>query len=127
LRTLGVEVDLVAASPLLRAQETAEIVAKLLEYQEPLEIWEELTPASLVPRTLERLQSCQGKESVLLVGHQPHLGYLASYLLFGSESVSLDFKKGGVCAIHIERVPVQPPVELLWMLPPKILRLLGDR
>jgi phosphohistidine phosphatase len=123
LKALGVESDLLVSSPLIRAKETAEIVADVLKYMGPTEIWEELAPGTSARQTVGKLQTCEGRNSVLLVGHQPHLGFLASLLVFGDDSLSLDLKKGSVCCIEAEQFPIQPPLPLVWMLPPKILRL----
>jgi phosphohistidine phosphatase len=125
LEALGVESGLVVSSPLIRAKETAEIVAEVLKYTAPVEIWDELAPEASARQTFGKLQSCERRDSVVLVGHQPHLGFLASLLVFGDDSLSLDLKKGSVCCIEAEQFPLQPPLPLLWMLPPKMLRLLS--
>jgi phosphohistidine phosphatase len=123
LKALGIESGLVVSSPLMRAKETAEIVVDVLKYTGPIEIWEELAPGASVRQTVGKLQNYEGRDSVFLVGHQPHLGFLASLLVFGDDSLSLDLKKGSVCCIEAEQFPIQPPLPLLWMLPPKMLRL----
>ncbi len=126
LKGLGIAIDWVASSPLIRAKETAEIIAEVLDLKEPVEYWDELTPDALAQQTVARLQGCEGRDSVALVGHQPHLGYLAALLIFGQDSVSLDLKKGGICCIEVEQFPIQPPLPLVWWLPPKILRLFSS-
>ena len=58
----------------------------------------------------------------MLVGHEPDLGELASWLLTGSKQrVRMPLKKAGAVAIAME----DPPV-LLWMLGPRALRELGE-
>ena len=126
MKGLEVELDWVASSPLIRAKETAEIIAEVLGLKDPVEFWDELTPGAPPQRAVERLQRCKNRESVALVGHQPHLGYLAALLIFGQDSVSLDLKKGGICCIDVERFPIEPPLPLVWLLPPKILRLFSS-
>jgi phosphohistidine phosphatase len=126
MKGLGIGIDRVASSPLIRAKETAEIIAEVLDLKDPVEYWDELTPGALAQQTVARLQGCKNRESVALVGHQPHLGYLAAFLIFGQDSVSLDLKKGGICCIEVEKFPIQPPLPLVWWLPPKILRLLSS-
>ena len=126
LKGLGIEIDRIVSSPLIRAKETAEIIADVLELKAPVEYWDELTPAAPAPQAVAKLEGCKNRDSVALVGHQPHLGYLAAFLVFGQESVSLDLKKGGICCLEVEQFPIQPPVPLIWFLPPKILRLFSS-
>jgi phosphohistidine phosphatase len=127
LKKLGVTFDLVASSPLVRAKETAEIVLAVLKIKEPLQEWDELAPDGSVDGLMRRLQKHQNRTSVLLAGHQPFMGLLACFLIFGSDKISLDFKKGGICCIRVNEVPPQFGAELVWMLTPKILRTLGEK
>ena len=126
LRGLGIGIDSVASSPLVRAKETAEIIAELLKLKNPVEFWDELTPGTPAQQAMAKLQEYENKDSLALVGHQPHLGYLAALLVFGQDSVSLDLKKGGVCCIEVDQFPIRPPLPLVWLLPPKILRLFSS-
>ena len=125
LKKLGVKLNLVASSPLVRARETAEYVTEILKCKEPIQLWDELAPGGSIDGLMQKLQNHQGKNSVLLVGHQPDMGSLASLLIFGSARISLAFKKGGICCVQVSEVPPQFPGELLWMLTPKILKRLG--
>jgi len=60
----------------------------------------------------------------MLVGHEPHLGYLASSLL-GIEEHVIEFKKGGLCRIDIEEFTPEEKGKLQWHLTPKQLRAIG--
>ena len=127
LKKLGITFDLVASSPLIRAKETAEIIVEVLKIKEPLQEWDELTPAASIDGLTRRLQRHQNRTSVLLAGHQPFMGLLACFLILGSDKISLDFKKGGMCCIRVDEVPPRSAGELVWMLTPKILRTLGEK
>jgi phosphohistidine phosphatase len=127
LKRLGVTFDLVVSSPLVRAKETAEIVVEVLKIKEPIQEWDELAPDGSIDGLMRQLQKHRDKTAVLLVGHQPFMGLLACFLIFGSDKVSLALKKGGICCIQVNEVPPQFAGELLWMLPPKILRTLGEK
>ncbi|HVN77887.1 MAG TPA: phosphohistidine phosphatase SixA [Terriglobia bacterium] len=126
MKGLEIDIDRVASSPLIRAKETAGIIAEVLGTKDPVEYWDELIPGAPAQQTVARLQGCKNLESVALVGHQPHLGYLAALLIFGQDSISLDLKKGGICCIEVEQFPIRPPHPLVWLLPPKILRLFSS-
>ncbi|PYV46023.1 MAG: phosphohistidine phosphatase SixA [Acidobacteria bacterium] len=127
LTKLGVRLELVASSPLVRARETAENVTAILKCKEPIQLWDELAPGGSLDGLMQKLQRHQDKDSVLLVGHQPDMGFLASFLVFGSNQISLAFKKGAICCVQVNEVPPQFPGELLWMLTPKILKKLGGK
>jgi phosphohistidine phosphatase len=116
--------DLIATSPWLRAVQTAEIVNK--EYGVDLVELDELT-SDHQPEELNRWLSQQrGPEAVALVGHEPHLGLLAGYLLSGKPVSFVDLKKGGACLIEMDD-PSKPGSGCLeWLLGDRELRRLGD-
>jgi phosphohistidine phosphatase SixA len=53
----------------------------------------------------------------------PGIGALAAELIGGTRA--LDFKKGGVACIAVERTPRPGAGTLLWFAPPRLLRLLS--
>lgn len=119
--------DLVASSPLLRAEQTARAVREIYVVADaaapPLAIWPELGSAE-VERLLPRLRALQGVETVVLVGHEPGLGRLAAHLLSGSpDSLTLDFKKAAVCALDLDADFLR--ATLRWHMGPRQLRLIG--
>lgn len=125
LRRLRIEFDAIISSPLLRARQTAEIVAKELKFRQSLQEWDELSPESTAEAVLRRLLDLRDRSSVLLVGHQPSIGCLACYLLFGNARSSLPFKKGAVFCIGVSNPPPWAG-ELLWMLPSRALRQIAE-
>ena len=129
LRRLGIEFDAILTSPLIRARQTAEIVAEALSLQSELQEISALAPESSVDNLLLGLTRFQTREDLLLVGHQPLLGQIAAFLLRGKDKSHFDMplKKGGLCRIEIDSIPPSKPGTLHWLLAPKQLRLLGDR
>jgi len=129
LQHLGIAFDAILTSPLIRARQTAEIVAEALGLEAQLQEISGLAPDSSVENLLFGLTRFQNREHLLLVGHQPLLGKTAAFLLHGKERSSLDIalKKGGICAIEIDSLPPAEPGTLHWLLAPKHLRLLGTR
>lgn len=122
LQKLEVRPDHILASPLVRAQETAAITAELVAPKLKVE-----TMAALAfgepEDVLAELVGYIGSRELMLVGHQPSLGELASQLLTGSPlAVPLPFKKGAIAAIELGSIPPRRPGELLWFAPPKMLR-----
>lgn len=127
LRRLNIGFDSILTSPLLRARQTAEIVANTLGLQARLEEISGLTPESTVEHLMFGLTRYQDRENVLLVGHEPLLSHISAYLLGGPKQANLilEFKKGCLCRIEIETLPATSPGKLHWLLTPKQLRLLG--
>ncbi|MCI0419215.1 MAG: phosphohistidine phosphatase SixA [Acidobacteria bacterium] len=125
LKKLRIDFDLIASSPLVRAQQTAEIVAETLKFRQLLVEWNELAPDGPVDGALTRLLNFRDRTSVLLVGHQPSIGCLASYLIFGDPRVSLPFKKGALFCVQSNEAPPWAG-ELLWTLPSRMLRQIAE-
>jgi phosphohistidine phosphatase len=105
-------VDVVLASPYVRAWRTAEILHEDAGWPAPtrceeLEAWRAPEDAVGV--------LAQHKGSVALVGHEPYLSRLVSFLLTkDDDAVHIDLKKGGVILVE-DRT-------LRWYASPKILR-----
>jgi phosphohistidine phosphatase len=127
LRELGISFDAILTSPLVRARQTAEIVAAALGLESRLEEISGLAPESTVEHLMFGLTRYQDREHLLLVGHEPLLSNTAAYLLGGRKpaNVMVNFKKGSLCCIEIEALPTSGPGTLHWLLTPKQLRLLG--
>src|SRR6059036_2543094 len=81
LAALKPSIDVVLTSPLPRARETAEAAARALGIDGPRD-FPALMPGADPARTAAELAR-KDWESVLLVGHQPHLGSLIGLLAFG--------------------------------------------
>jgi phosphohistidine phosphatase len=117
----------VLTSPLLRARQTAEIVARILGIEDRFEEISGLAPESTVEHLLFGLTRYQDREHLLLVGHEPLLSSFAVYLLGGQRAINLtlEFKKGCLCYIETEALSAGSPAKLHWLLTPKQLRWLG--
>jgi phosphohistidine phosphatase len=131
LRELGLKFNLILTSPLLRARQTAEVVAEVLELQHKVKIIESLAPGQAFIESegqhaeiFLELGAYQF-DRALLVGHMPDLAELASLLLSGNRNLNIEFKKGSVCAIEVSSLPPRGPGLLRWMLTPKQMRLFG--
>jgi len=126
LRTLEIEPDRVLTSPLVRAVETAALLVEVLAPQLKAEVCAALAPGHHPQSVLDAVGGGEG-ETIVLVGHEPDLGELASWLLTGSaRAVSVPFRKGGAVAIAPETSGRKQAGTLLWMLAPRQLRALGE-
>jgi len=81
LRRRGGDFTTIASSPLVRALQTAEIVAAGVAYGGRVVVTETLAPEGPVSRTLAWLATLEGEDSVALVAHEPILSSLAGALL----------------------------------------------
>lgn len=120
-KLLGEPPARIISSPLKRAVETAEIFAQIAAPRVKVEPLEVLRPGRLSTDVLSWL-SKQKVDCVMLVGHMPDLAHLASYLLSGSHELNITFKKAAVCRIDFEKTIAAGKGELVWHLPPSILR-----
>jgi phosphohistidine phosphatase len=127
LRAMKVRPDAILSSPLLRARETAEIARKGLLADAKVEVVDELGFTASPDRLLVRLADLADKPLVLCVGHEPHISTTISAMISGKTAASIEVKKAGACAIRFSGIPKSGAGTLLWLLPPKFLRLLGAR
>jgi phosphohistidine phosphatase len=82
-------------SPLVRAVETATLLAKGLRLRVPLVEVPGLEPEALPVATLRRL--ARVRHDLAIVGHEPHLSALAGLLLRGRAAPAVVAMKKGAC------------------------------
>lgn len=107
--------DLIAASPLVRAQETATIIADGLGEKDRLVTWKVLAPggnADTVCRLICRHPDAQG---ILLVGHEPLLSTLISRIITGDVGAAIAMSKGALAKIREVSSTLSPSGELHWL------------
>ncbi len=124
LVTLVPEVDVVATSPLRRAVQTAKIVRSAFGNPSRKEL-EALAPTGSRDDVLAWLQDRSDPETVAIVGHEPHLGLLTSWLLASPLNHFMEFKKGGACLMTWPDHPTAGTAWLKWALTPGQLEKLG--
>lgn len=117
----GVEPTIVAASPMLRCRQTAEILAANLAGQPKVIERKELLPEgdfeSLWAWTCEQTRH---HGQVAWVGHCPQVNQYAATLI-GVLGGSIRFAKGAVAAIHFEDDLTPSEGELQWLATAKLL------
>jgi phosphohistidine phosphatase len=123
LLALKVRLELILTSPIRRAKETATILAQGMGGIRLEELPELAQGFSSPADVLAALHPYKNLAEIALVGHQPSLGELASFMLTGSANdCEIDFKKGTVACFEQESPPRQERFALIWSLPPKVLR-----
>jgi phosphohistidine phosphatase len=120
LHELVPAIDVLASSPLTRAQETAEIVRRVYELDQ-VEVALPLQPATPLDEVVAWLaRFAQG--TVAIVGHEPQLGRLVTYLISGREASGVELKKGAASLIEFDGSPQAGNGHLVWSIPPRVLR-----
>jgi phosphohistidine phosphatase len=114
---LNLCVDYLWHSGKRRAQQSAEVLAKVVTVNKATAARQGLNPNDDVKTLKDELASAQ--QDTMIVGHLPFLGKLASLLLAGSESANtVAFKQGGiVCLTRSEENQWQ----IDWMVTPQLL------
>ena len=120
LAWLNVGIDEIFTSPLVRAKQTATLLANGLGNKTSVKTLDALAPGHSATQVMSELSRAAKRHRIALVGHEPGLGELAAHLI-GSPR-ALPFKKGGVCLIAIQGLTSRRAGELIWFLPPKVLR-----
>jgi phosphohistidine phosphatase len=115
----GVAPSLVLTSPYKRALQTAQIAAEILDYKGELLRTRTLEPASSPKTVWDEIRVHKDEARILLAGHEPLFSRLTAYLL-GSPELQVDFKKGAIVCIELDRFPAEPHGVLRWMLTSKL-------
>jgi phosphohistidine phosphatase len=119
LARLDIWIDVVLTSPLVRARQTADIVASAFDPRPSIITIESLAPGGSYASLLTDLEKHGRKTRIALVGHEPGIGELGARLI-GSRH-SFEFKKGAVCRIDVDEIPPVSPGDLRWFLTPKVM------
>jgi phosphohistidine phosphatase len=120
---LGLELGAILTSPLVRARQTAEIVARRLRAADRLSEEFLLGPGFGMKELAEILRHRPSDRPLLLVGHEPDFSDTIGHLIGGARMVC---KKGGLARVDLAKG--QPPKgELVWLIPPKALALQASR
>ena len=114
------------SSPYERSWATAELLEREAAWPAPRAL-PALAPGTAPHELLETVLAEAGDAAVVaLVGHEPDLHRLASYLLTGSPAaLVMEWHKGGVACVRWDGPPRAGAATLAWQLPPRILRRLG--
>jgi phosphohistidine phosphatase len=115
LRTM-MQPDRVVSSPLVRARQTAAIVARAWDLE--VQLASRLAPGCDIEQLFELLQQHLTALEILIVGHEPDLSECIAALTGGNR---VEMKKGALAAIELTPLKAGAGT-LLWLLPPKALK-----
>ena len=118
LSALKAPVDVVIASPLKRAMQTAQFVGTELGYDGKVEVSPALKPDADYADFQKLLAKYSDREGVLAVGHNPSLFQFLGRLCSGNGGANLRMRKGSVARVDLDRHPPQ----LQWLIDPRMAR-----
>ncbi|MDB4881500.1 MAG: putative phosphohistidine phosphatase, SixA [Gemmatimonadetes bacterium] len=129
LKRVAPKMAVLASSRLVRAQQTAAIIAAEYSIDDVTEL-DALAPDARPTALLKWLRALDeelyASGPVAVVGHEPHLSGLVTWLLTGQTESRLVLKKGGACRVDFAARPAAGKGELRWLMTPAQLRLIGD-
>jgi phosphohistidine phosphatase len=118
LSALKAQVDVVVASPIKRAMQTAQFVATELGFDGKVEVSPALKPDADYADFQKLLANYSELEGVLAVGHNPSLFQFLGRLCTGNGGANLRMRKGSIARVDLDRHPPQ----LQWLIDPRMAR-----
>jgi len=109
----GTEPELILTSPLLRAIQTADILAESLVYNGPLVAADELEPGFDLHRLRKVIDQYQQVSELIIVGHEPDLSSIVVELLGLRDGFS--FKKGSAIRLNIDPANLRGSAAFKWL------------
>jgi phosphohistidine phosphatase len=125
LRAIEAHPDRIFTSPYVRARQTAEIVAEVLGAPRPVTC-DALLPGADPSEMVAFLRRAADVREVLCAGPEPSLSFLLARLALGHAEgpVFAPLKKAGAALVATD-LAEDCAGEMIWLLPPRLLRTLG--
>ena len=118
---LGEQLDFIFTSPLIRAAQTAEILASAVKASE-VGVIEELRPDGAIGKLLAEVgRRVKDEQGVALVGHDPQMSLLVAALgeVAKTDQERIDFRKGSIVRIDVGELPSARPTQPRWWMKPR--------
>jgi phosphohistidine phosphatase len=111
----GIRPDVIVSSPMVRAVQTAEMVAGAMDMTVRID---DRLAGGFGKRELWELLDELGAREPMLVGHDPDFTLLLDYLIDGA---GLHLKKGALATVDLSTKLGDGEGELRWLVPPDLL------
>lgn len=112
------EIKHIFHSGILRAKETAEMIAKKINFNGEIEVYTEMQPYDSIS-TLASMVN-QASEDIIIVGHMPFLGLLLSKLVTGDEHQDVLYLHKGT-TVCLERIEHSTTWLIEWCITPEVV------
>ena len=116
LACAGILFDRIVSSPLVRAVQTARLVARAQPASIQPEMIEELAGGAVPSQLFRALAPVAIDARLLLVGHEPDISGLAQMLIGLPAERSIPFAPGTIARIDVSALPPSSPGSLVWLL-----------
>jgi phosphohistidine phosphatase len=126
LAELGVKLSHIFTSPLVRARQTAEIVAKVLKFPGDVESLDELENGASTASLLKSLKPLSPANEILLVGHMPSLSEHLAVLISAESAQAFPLGKASIACVELEQARAGTG-QLRWLMRQKQLQEIADR
>lgn len=114
LKALDLKLTRLYSSPLVRAQQTAEILAKALDV--PVTERDEIGPGFSLEAVAELIADFNDEDAIMFVGHEPDFSTTISRCIGGGD---INMKKGSLARVDVlTREPLHGM--LVWLVPAKV-------
>ncbi len=123
LNAMKISFDLVVSSPLKRCLQTATLIGTETGYEAPVVLSNGLAPEARLPDFQKLLGEFNGRENVLVVGHNPNLqSFLGSLLVPATPrtEAQVRLRKGSLARLNLTR----GPAIMQWLIDPRMVRAL---
>jgi phosphohistidine phosphatase len=118
---LGIGLDAIVTSPYVRARDTAMILAKEFEMKDSVALSDNLIPPGNFENLINEIREKHDVENLALVGHEPMLSSLISWLTTGNTAMKVTLKKGGVAFLSTDNLYEEGRATLQWLLTPALM------
>lgn len=117
------KVTLLCTSRLVRAVQTAELLATELDFAGPVDVWPELSGEAPCEDLVARLAPLPPASRVAMIGHEPQLSALLGCLV--GKRFTQKFPKGAIACLDSDAQIAAGQATFRWMLVPKGRRFVG--
>jgi phosphohistidine phosphatase len=121
IHRLGIELDVILTSPYVRARDTAKILADRFDMSDKIYFSENLIPPSNFESLVFEIHEKYDLANIALVGHEPMLSSLVSWLTTGDTDARITLKKGGVAYLSSDSLYQDGRATLEWLLTPSLM------
>jgi phosphohistidine phosphatase len=105
----------------VRAKDTANLLANEFEMKDKVALSDNLIPPGNFERLISEIREKYDVENLALVGHEPMLSSLISWLATGNTDMKVALKKGGVAYLATDNLYQDGRATLHWLLSPALL------
>jgi phosphohistidine phosphatase len=121
IHQLKVKLDVILSSPYVRARDTAILLANEFEMKDKVALSDNLIPPGNFESLVNEIREKYDVDNLALVGHEPMLSSLISWLATGNTDMKVVLKKGGVAYLSADNLYHDGRATLNWLLTPALM------